>query len=284
MVFMNKTLVGNEIKIKIKNMKINKIISLFVVLLTFVITSCDPIVDEIDLTNTTNVDGVELVATQSTVGGNEITLNMVTPGITGYWDYNLGLAKTNKVTFIYPIPGTSTFTFTGTLGKEFFDKTIDVQIDQLDQALDQDWYDLVSDNTSTGKTWVFDGVGGDGGLWSYMSPPNDPGSWATAWWNAGGTCCPPSDVDGKMKFDLDGAANFTYHSGATASPEVGNFVLDVANQTLVISGSDVLGGNDYGPTNNTYTIIELTEDKMILYVPNSESQGTGWTFVYVPAV
>src|SRR5690606_4879689 len=154
-----------------------------------------------------------------------IELNMVTPGITGYWDYNLGQALTNKVEFVYPIPGKNTFTYTGTLGAEFFTKTIDVQVDQLDSPLDHDWYDLVSDNTETGKTWIFNGTGGDDGLWWFMSPPDDPSSWEAAWWNAGGTCCPPEDANGKITFDLNGGANFNHYSSQDATPEKGSFVL-----------------------------------------------------------
>lgn len=243
--------------------------------------SCEPIVDEQYLENTTDVDGVELIATQSTEGGNKITLDMVTPGVTGYWDYNLGTALTNKITFIYPIPGTSTFTFTGTLGAEFFEKTIDVQVDQLDNALDQDWYDLVSEDTAAGKTWVFDGTGGDGGLWWFMSAPNNPdGAWG-AWWNAGGECCPPSDVNGKMHFDLDGAANFTHYEDAAGDGQTGSFVLDVDNQQIIVSGAPMLG---YGAGNadGVYEIVSLEEDQMVLYLNNSETYGTGWTFVFVP--
>jgi len=243
--------------------------------------ACDPIVDEQHLENSTTVEGVELVATQSTAGGNKITLEMVTPGVTGYWDYNLGNAYTNKIEFVYPIPGKSTFTFIGTLGAEFFTKTIDVQVDQLDNALDQDWYDLVSENTAEGKTWVFNGTGPDtGDMFWYMSPPGDPSAWASAWWNAGGTCCPPGDVNGKMHFDLDGAANYTYYpDGVTANP--GSFVLDVANQVLIVSGAKMLGG-DAGNADGVYQIVSLTEDEMILYLSNSETYGTGWTFIFRP--
>lgn len=268
---------------KIRKMKINKIVSLFIVSLVLVFSACEPIVDQEYLKNTTDVAGVELVATQSTTGGNEITLNMVTPGITGYWDYNLGKALTNKLTFIYPIPGTATFTFTGTLGAEFFTKTIDVQIDQLDHALDQDWYDLVSTETAAGKTWVFDGTGGDGGLWWFMSAPGNPDGAMGAWWNAGGECCPPSDVAGKMKFDLNGAANFTYQSGSSAAGVLGSFVLDVANQTLQVNGPNILGGATEGGNNPSglYKIITLTEDKMVLYAENA-AWATGWTYVFKP--
>ncbi|HRA74155.1 MAG TPA: hypothetical protein PLB11_15180, partial [Flavobacterium sp.] len=100
-----------------------------------IFSACDPIVEEDHLSDSTTVDGVQLVATQSTPGGNKVTLKMITPGITGYWDYNLGKALTNEVTVVYPIPGKNTFTFVGSLGSQFFTKTIDVQIDKLDTPL-----------------------------------------------------------------------------------------------------------------------------------------------------
>lgn len=268
-------------------MKKIKILGFMLVAAGLFFTACDPIMDREELQNTTDVAGVELLATQATEGGNLIELNMATPGVTGYWDYNLGRAFTNKVEFVYPIPGTATFTFTGTLGAEFFTKSIDVQIDVLNSPLNQDWYDLVSQNTAEGKTWVFDGgPEPDGGMWWYMSPNDDPASWATAWWNAAGDCCPPVDAAGKMTFDLDGAANFTYYSGADATAETGSFVLDVANQTLQVSGANILGAEmqaeaPTGNPNGLYQIIELTEDKMILYVPNNAG-GTGWTWIFVP--
>ncbi|WP_445738426.1 hypothetical protein [Mariniflexile sp.] len=264
-------------------MKIFKTLSLFIASITFVFLGCQPIVDSDTLTNTTDVEGVKLVATQSSPGGNLIELSLATPGITGYWDYNLGRAFSDKVEFVYPIPGTATFTFTGTLGAEFFTKTIDVQIDVLDNELNQDWYDLVSQNTATGKTWVFDGGPvPDSKKWWYMSPPNDPSSYETAWWNAAGDCCPPVDAAGSMTFDLDGGANFTYISGPGATPKAGSFVLDVKNQVLKIINANILGAEEpRGNPNGVYKIISLTETEMILYVDNNGG-GTGWTWVFKP--
>lgn len=263
-------------------MKFNKIINLVIVSFLLVFSACESIVDEEYLKNTTDVAGVELIATQSTPGGNEITLDLVTPGINGYWDYNLGKALTDKITFIYPIPGTATFTFTGTLGGEFFSKTIDVQIDQLDHALDQDWYDLVSEDTATGKTWVYNGTPGNGNFW-FMSAPGGTENAYTLWWNAG-DCCSP-DPNGKMHFDLNGAANYTYYSDASAVGASGSFVLDVTNQKLQINDQPLLGGNRTGGAGNSdgiYQIVSLTEDELVLYVSSSEVYGTGWTWVFKP--
>lgn len=257
-----------------KNIKV-----LYLILASFMLlfSACDPIVDEENLVDSTNVEGVQLVATQSTPGGNEITISMVTPGITGYWDYNLGKALTNEIKFIYPIPGKSTFKYTGTLGSQFFTKTIDVQVDKLDHALDQDWYDLVGTETATGKTWVFD-KGGSGNLWWFMSPGGNPDGAMTVWWNAG-DCCGPSDSDGKMHFDLNGAANYAHYETTSATAENGSFVLDVANKKLVITGAKMLG-SAAGNADGIYSIVELTETKMVLYLNNSSTYGTGWTFIF----
>ncbi|POY40189.1 hypothetical protein C3L50_05950 [Flavobacterium alvei] len=262
-------------------MKNIKLMYLLLASFMLLFSACDPIVKEENLSDTTNVEGVQLVATQSTPGGNEITLSMVTPGISGYWDYNLGLALTNEKKFIYPIPGKATFKYVGTLGSQFFSKTIDVQIDKLDHALDQDWYDLVSNNTAAGKTWVFDGTANDDKLWWFMSPPNNPDGAMGAWWNAGGTCCPPSDFAGKMKFDLNGAANYNHYETQTATPTKGSFVLDVANKKLIINNSKMLG-SAAGNKDGVYQILELTQTRMVLYLNNSETYGTGWTFVFKP--
>lgn len=270
--------------LKIKAMKdkmIQRALGCSMASLFLLALGCTPIEDRDHLVNTTDVAGVELIATQSTPGGNQIELRMVTPGITGYWNYNLGNAYTDRVQFIYPIPGTATFTYVGTLGGEFFSKTIDVEVEQLDHALDQDWYDLVSEQTEAGKTWVFNGgPGADGGMWWYMSPPNDPGAWQTAWWNAAGDCCPPGDAAGRMTFDLDGAANYTYYASADGEPQVGSFVLDVANRTLKINNGNILGAEQGNP-DGLYSIISLTEDELILYLANNAG-GTGWTWIFRP--
>lgn len=260
-------------------MKNIKVLYFTLASLMLLFSACDPIVEEENLVDSTNVEGVKLVATQSTPGGNEITISMVSPGITGYWDYNLGLALTNEKKFIYPIPGKATFTYTGTLGSQFFSKTIDVQIDKLDHALDQDWYDLVSTNTATGKTWVFD-KGGSGNLWWFMSPPGNPDGAMGVWWNAG-DCCGPSDSNGKMHFDLNGAANYNHYETTTATPTKGSFVLDVANKKIIIKNSKMLG-SAAGNKDGVYSIVELTQTKMVLYLSNSETYGTGWTFIFKP--
>ena len=267
-------------------MKKNKIIYPIIASLMLVFSACEPIVDEEHLSNSTNVEGVSLVATQSTPGGNEITIEMETPGITGYWsNINIGQKRTNKVKFVYPVPGKATFTYTGTLGAEFFTKTVDVQIDVLDHPLEQDYYDLVGEDTNAGKTWVFAGQPGSGVLYWFMSPADNPDTAMTAWWNAGDSADnAPSDVKGKMHFDLNNNPNFTHYETASATGTKGGFNLNIANKTLTVyGGAEILGGAKAGDGTGVYKIVSLTEDEMVLWVNKGKmNAGTGWTFVFKP--
>ncbi|WP_194768098.1 hypothetical protein [Tamlana sp. I1] len=260
-------------------MKIQKILNLLMVFIVLIFAACEPIVDEESLKNTTDVDGVELVATQSTPGGNGITLEMVTPGVTGYWDYNIGRAYSDKAAFTYPIPGNNTFTFIGTLGAEFFTKTIEVQVDQLDQPLDQDWYDLVSDDTSAGKTWVFD----KSGPYWYMCAPNDINAWEGVWWDAGPCCINDGNGDGSMTFNLDGAANYIRVATTGAAPQTASFALDVPNQKLAFTGELNILGDDPSRSNpaGVYEIIRLTETELILYLPLTPAGDSAWVWKFI---
>jgi len=68
-------------------MKINKIIYLIIASFVLIFSACEPIVEEQHLANSTDVDGVELKATNTTSGCNEIKLELLTPAITGPWNY-----------------------------------------------------------------------------------------------------------------------------------------------------------------------------------------------------
>ncbi|QZE15091.1 hypothetical protein K4L44_04485 [Halosquirtibacter laminarini] len=252
-------------------------------------TACDPIVDRDSLSNSFNPDDIKLEVIQSTEGGNGLTLKMNTPGVAGYWDYNIDKSFTDKVVVNYPIPGKAVFTYHVTTAymegndpakTSYVSKQIEVQIDQLDQELPPNYYRLVG-NDLEGKKWVFDGgPGADDRMWWYMSPGNDPTQWATAWWNAGGTGAGPADASGYMQFDLNGAANYTYHDGSTS--QLGSFKFNKDYTKLTLMNAPILG-NDSQRINadGEYQIIELTEEKMILYNPVSAG-GTGWTWIFKP--
>ncbi|WP_099597550.1 hypothetical protein [Reichenbachiella sp. 5M10] len=273
-------------------MKLSNNIKVFVMGAWVLLSACDPIEDRDELKNSYTPDDIELEVIQSTQGGNGLTIKMNTPGVIGFWDYNINESYTDEVQVNYPIPGKATFTYNIATAympngnpseTEYISKTVDVQIDVLDQPLPQAYYDLVGDDLE-GKTWVFDGVPADGGLWWYMSPGDDPSSYGTAWWNAGGSGdAPPVDVSGEMTFDLDGAANYTYKEAPDATGVLGGFAFNSDYSKFIVKGDQKILGNEEprGNPDGEYTLISLTSDQMILYVPMN-SGGTGWTWVFKP--
>lgn len=263
-------------------MKNIKIIYPIIASLMLLFSACEPIVEQQHLENTTDINGVELKATNTTSGGNEIKLELLTPGISGHWNYIIGKALTDRATVIFPVMGTFNFVYRGTLGAELFEKKVSVTIDKLDHPVPAEWGALLGTNAVAGKTWVFDGVKNDNKLWWFMSAPGNPDGAMGAWWNAGGTCCPPSDWAGKMSFDLNGNANYTHYETATSTGTKGLFTLDVPGKRLIISGDAKMLGSAAGNKDGVYSIVTLTPDKMVLYLSNSETYGTGWTFVFKP--
>lgn len=266
-------------------MKNIKILYVVLALVMLFFSACDPIVEEQNLTNGNSIDGVELKATNTTSGGNEIKLEMLTTGISGHWNYIIGKALTDRSTVIFPVMGTFDFVYRGTLGAELFEKKVSVTINKLDHPVPPEWGALLGTDAVKGKTWVFykynPAANGDGPLWWFMSPPNDPSTAMNAWWNAG-ICCGPSDQNGKMHFDLNGDANYTHYETATATGTKGKFTLDVTGKRLIISDGANMLGSAAGNKDGVYTIVELTPTKMVLYLNKNEANSTGWTFVFKP--
>jgi hypothetical protein len=280
-------------------MKLNKIFGLLGVASLLAFSACEPIEDRDELSNSFNPDAIELDVVQATPGGNKLSIQMNTEGVTGYWDYIIDTKYTDRVEVVFPFTGTHEFTYHATTpymtengdpeSRDFVEKSVTVEVTQLDEELPEAYYKLIGANLE-GKTWVFDGgPNPDGRLWYFMSPPNDPAGYMTAWWNAAGDCCPPPDAAGRMTFDLAGGANYTYFAGPDASPDEGTFAFNGDYTKLTIGGgANLLGhiaqdGNTNAPENGQYSIIELTNDKLVLYNPVSPGYGTGWTWVFVPA-
>ncbi len=269
-------------------MKIFKGISMAAGALAILLGACEPIEERETLSNSFDPNKIELEVIQSTPGGNELSIRMNTPGIAGYWDYVIDNKFSDRVDVIYPIPGINTFTFhvttpyfeNGDVSKPIYiSKTIDVNISQLDHELPEAYYKLVGENLE-GKTWVFDGIGGDNGKWWYMV---DPANWGAMWWNAGGECCPPSDASGKMVFDLNAGANFTYYASPDAEPVTGTswkFNRDFSKLTIT-GNANILGSEGSAGNDKVFEIKEFTPERLTLFVSNA-SGGTGWVWVFVP--
>lgn len=261
--------------------------------------ACEPIEERENLENSFNPDNIELEVVQSAGGvGNGFTLKMNTPGVNGYWDYLIDKRFSDVATdIVFPIRGTHTFTFVVSSplivggdpsNREYISKSVDVTIEEFDQPLPEAYYHLIGEEL-TGKSWVFDRASTN---WWYMSsggpePPNP----LAVWWNAT-ECCAPSDQGGKMVFDLDGAANYTYYPDKNGEPAgKGGFSFNSSFTKFYIAGGlNILGAEGTVDVNGCarslstfaeFEIVELSSEKLVLYIPDAECD-SGWTWVFVP--
>ncbi len=257
---------------------------LYIAALALLAVACSPIESDRELSNSFDKDNIVLQAYQTNSGSNEITLRMESEGVTGYWDYTIGTKYSDECTFIFPYTGTHTFTYyvttpyiiNGDVGNtEYVSVSIDVEVTTMDTALNDAYYALVGDDLG-GKTWVFDT--GAAWYWTMVAGYNC----YEMWWNPAGDWVFPSDLEGKMYFNVAGGANYDYYSSADAAPVSGNFVFNSSYTTLSFptAGADILGSNG-GST--TYEILELTEDTLVLYSSYVSVYGTGWFWSFKPA-
>jgi|GEM_PF-288886 hypothetical protein len=265
-----------------------------------IVGGCEPIEERENLSNSFNPADIRVEAIQTAGGvGNGITLKMNTPGVNGYWDFLIDKRYSNEAKdIVFPIRGTHTFTFYVSSpyikdgdpsNREYISKSIDVTIEEMDQPLPEAYYHLIGDEL-TSKTWVFDRESTN---WWYMSSggPEPPNPHAV-WWNAS-ECCAPSDQGGKMVFDLNGAANYTYYPDKDGEPAgKGTFSFNSSFTKFYIGGGlNILGAegtpdvNGCALSNSTFAefeIVELSAEKLILYIPDAGCD-SGWTWVFVPA-
>lgn len=261
------------------------------------VLGCDPIEDRDVLTNSYNPDNIELIATQSTPGGNLVTLRMNTPGVAGYWDYKLDKAFGEEVTFVCPFVGDVEFSYhvaseyipDGNLSaRESIIKTVVVNVQTQDHPVPETLTNIAGTDTE-GKAWVFSR---SEPLWWFMSSggPEAKDPWGM-WWNAA-ECCAPSDQGGKMVFDLNGAANYTYYPDKDGEPAgKGSFSFNSSFTKLYITGGlNILGAEGTVDVNGCarslstfaeFEVVELTSEKLVLYIADAECD-SGWTWVFVP--
>ena len=255
---------------------------MYVALAALAMVSCETIQDDATLENTYTPDGIEVAITYDKEGqkegGNTFTVSMLTPGVMGYWDFLLGTKYSDAADVLLPFTGTHTMTYHSTIpyievdpngiyNQTYPTKTIDVTVNEISTAPNEH-YGFLCGADFQGKTWVFDGVKGDGGKWYSMTDPNN---WQGVWWDAGGSCCPPGDYNGSMSFDLAGAANYYYRADRDGEATKGSFVFSTDYKKITFVGAPIIGAEKAG-TNTTFEIKVMNDETMTLFCV----AGTGW--------
>ncbi len=255
--------------------------------LIFLLSACSTIEDRDTLSNSFDKDNVELEVIQED-GGNKLTLKVKTKGITGFWDYIIDKKYSDQVDVIFPFTGEHTFTFNSTtpyIGESLSDLSyisteIKVKIDKLDTRLPDAYYHLIGENLE-GKTWVFDGELGDNRVWWAMANPGDPN---VIWWNAAGmNQGSPTDLTGRMTFDVNGGANYTYYASEDAAAVTGGtFAFNASYTEITINGDAHLLGATANAASapRTLQILELTDTTLKLFSPSVGE--TGWVWAFKP--
>lgn len=237
---------------------------------------------KITAVNTTTVNGKK---------GNQIAVNNATPLIAGQWNLLVKVSNKQQDTAVLPFKGLLKIPFIGTSAGGLVYDTITIQVDTIDHAVDPTYKLLAG---SGEKTWVWASgnkfQGGDV-IYGRCGASDYTGTWQTinttqalsfSNWDGDG---PESiDINGTMTFDLNGAANFTKTEfGVTTK---GAFVFDFSTHKsakaigqITFGGTTILHGvsdGDHMKVVNTFDIISLTDDEMVLLYPTDRKPNSDW--------
>ncbi|MCC8155081.1 MAG: hypothetical protein LIP01_13340 [Tannerellaceae bacterium] len=243
-------------------------------------TACDPVENRESLGGIIPASELKIDVYSLEDGGNEIVLVNNTPGVGSFWDYGSGYSSRQQDTIIVPFLGDLTVSFTGISSGGTVTKTETIKVDKIISPVDETW-NLLAGTDENGKTWVWDCddpsdiVWGNGASIVDYSP-----SWNQVSAAQMGEEEPEVGIDGRMVFDLNQKANFTKIGQDGTVLERGAFQFDMSQTMLSADGETLwsigqltiidgtifkgISPNGGGVVVNTFEILELTEDKMVL--------------------
>lgn len=281
---------------------INLLYTLGIVLMLF---ACEPIEDREMMGEIVPASSIQVEASGITTGSNRIILKNNTLQYNVVWDYIIDKSTKQTDTIDLPFLGTQEIIAHAFTDGGMVDVPISVDITSIDFPLDEQW-NLLAGSDVDGKTWVWAGdnpyattsvlgfpepaVWGLGGGSTALLPDG-------ALFALGTTSIQyvvpeyfmvPGDAMGKMKFDLNGAANYTYtdmsdpanpitHNGSFVlklkDPASANYNSNPSEVTLVGAPimlkavSAAMAGQAGTPADPvTFDIVKLTEDELHLRV------------------
>ncbi|NPA36762.1 MAG: hypothetical protein GXO47_07925 [Chlorobi bacterium] len=208
------------------------------------------------------------------------------------WDLGNGLkAHGETVESYYPFSGSYTIkcTISGKAGSVTVEKNITINRTDPDLASMPGIKELT--NSGAGRTWVFyhDNPDPDGAFF-YMTANYD---WEEFWWDpvADDCCRTPEIANDSIRFDLNGAFNYTvYHNGEANK---GTFLYNEENGTLQLVDANLpyfeineeegLLNQDAFAT-GLFMINMLNDTQLRLWQDQtSDDYDYGWMWVFTPA-
>ena len=244
-----------------------------------------------------------LSVTCITPGSNKLVLENKNKGVSGMWDYNVGVSTKAKDEVVVPFLGEQTIKFYATCDTEVVLVEKKVTVTTIDFPSDPLWT-IVAGSTMEGKDWGWNtglansGCYGAGGFgWSPLYPDWNSVSSGKGEW---------SEVevfpDEYLHLDLNGAANAVLHKhdGTTVK---GSFSVSSAVTpekkdvgwlgTITFRGVTPPSAFTYygnTPVGDTFEIAKLTDTELVLIQgdkdqanifcdPNWASASTHWCFI-----
>lgn len=292
-----------------------KINLLYIIGIVLVLFACEPIEDREIMGEIAAVNSIQVDVHGITAGSNRIILKNNTLQYNVVWDYIINKSTKQTDTVDLPFLGTQQIIAHAFSDGGMLDIPINVEITSIDYPLDAQW-SLLAGSDIDGKTWVWAGDN------SY-STTSILGFPEPAVWGLGGGSTAllpdgnifalgttsiqyvvpqyfgmPGDAEGTMKFDLNGAANYTYTDKSDPENPVtnkGSFSLRLKDTSLpdynsnpsqvtligapiilkdVASALSSQAGTPANPV--TFDIVKLTEDELHL-----RSSGPGLSVVWL---
>ena len=284
--------------------KINLLYMLGIVIMLF---ACEPIEEREMMGEIAPVSSIQVEASGITSGSNRIILKNNTLKYNVVWDYIIDKSTKQIDTIDLPFLGTQEIVAHAFTDGGMVDISIKVDISSIDYPLDEQWK-LLAGSDVDGKTWVWAGdnpyattsilgfpepaVWGLGGGPTAKLPDGNIFAMGTTsiQYVVPQYFMVPGDALGKMKFDLNGAANYTSTDMSDpANPVVqnGSFVLKLKDPSSVdynsnpsqvtLVGAPIIlktvagamasqAGTPANPV--TFDIVKLTENELHLRAPS----------------
>lgn len=273
----------------------NKSILYISMLVMFLFAACEPIENRLPMGDTITAEQLDISATPLMVNGkrsNKIVMENHSPVLSS-WNYGVGVSQKMTDTVLLVITGDNEIVFTG-LNPDgtTITKSLTVNVEELSFPVPKEWAFLCGDGA---KEWVW----ADGNCWGnggYLATFGGP-----AWWVLNKTAVEEQaageGLDASMVFSISGASLTKNKNNGTKA--VGGFSFDMSKKKVTSGGATwaigqfktvgvtVLAGvsPDEGKIPvNTYDILELTADRLVLaYAPAGTGEwGAAYFWVFVP--